>query len=178
MPIRAFCEALVCEAGTVPDKTPSSNTPFADDDELATRGATWSFLRYAADHTAGDDNAKWMQLVNSTTSGLANLTSVFGVNLTSLVRDWTTSTLMDDLTTTDAQYQQSTWNFRSLFAAIQTNGAYPLATTTLSASSPTSVNVSGGSAAYLRFSVAAGQTAQVQWDALPSNVQLTLVRTR
>lgn len=157
---------------------PSSNSPFADDDELATRGATWSFLRYAADHTAGDDNAKWMQLVNSTTTGLANLSNVFGSSLTSLVRDWATSTLTDDLTTTDPSYQQSTWNLRSLFAAIQTNGAYPLATTALSASSPTSVNVSGGSAAYLRFSVAAGQTATVQWNTLPSNVQLTLVRTR
>jgi hypothetical protein len=157
---------------------PSSNSPFADDDELATRGATWSFLRYAADHTAGEDNAKWMQLVNSTTTGLANLSSVFGSNLTTLVRSWATSIFTDDLTTTDAGYQQPTWNLRSLFAALQTNGAYPLATNALGASSPVSVNVSGGSAAYLRFSVAAGQTAQVQWNTLPANVQLTLVRTR
>ena len=157
---------------------PSTNSPFADDDELATRGATWSLLRYAVDHSAGDENAKWMQLVNSTTSGIANLTNVFGSNLTSLVRDWATATLTDDLTTTDAPYQQLTWNLRSLFAAIQSNGAYPLATTALTANASTSVNVSGGSAAYLRFSVAAGQTAQVQWNTLPSNVQLTLVRTR
>jgi hypothetical protein len=157
---------------------PSSNSPFADDDELATRGATWSFLRYAADQSPGEDNAKWMQLVNSTTTGIANLTNVFGPNVPSLARDWATSVLTDDLTTTDAPYQQSTWNLRSLFAAIQTNGAYPLATTALSASSPTSVNVSGGSAAFLRFSVAAGQTASIQWNTLPSNVQLTLVRTR
>ena len=110
--------------------------------------------------------------------GWTEITGRGGSNLTSLVRDWATSTLTDDLTTTAASYQQSTWNLRSLFAAIQTNGVYPLATTALSATSPTSVNVSGGSAAYLRFSVAAGQTASIQWNTLPSNVQLTLVRTR
>jgi hypothetical protein len=157
---------------------PSANSPFADDDELATRGATWSFLRYAADRTGSDDGTTWMQLVNSTTSGVANLTNVFGSGLTALARDWATSVFADDLTATDAPFQQSTWNLRSLFAALQTNGAYPLSTTALSASSPTSVNVSGGSAAYLRFSVAAGQTAAIQWNTLPSNVQLTLVRTR
>ena len=40
------------------------------------------------------------------------------------------------------------------------------------------VSVNGGSAAYLRFAVSAGQTATVQLSTLPSNVQLTLVRTR
>jgi hypothetical protein len=40
------------------------------------------------------------------------------------------------------------------------------------------VSVNGGSAAFLRFAVAAGQTATVQLSTLPSNMQLTLVRTR
>jgi hypothetical protein len=156
---------------------PSSNSPFADNDSLATRGATWSFLRYVADHTGSDDGTTWFQLVNSTTTGLANLQQVFGSDLTTLARDWATSVFADDITTTDARYQQPTWNLRSIFGALESNGAYPLATTTLSAS-PSTVSVSGGSATYLRFAVAAGQTATVQWSALPSNLQLTLVRTK
>jgi len=156
---------------------PSSNSPFADNDDLATRGATWSFLRYAADHTGSDDGTTWFQLVNSTTAGVANLQQVFGADLTTLARDWATSVFADDAATTDARFQQPSWNLRSIFGALESNGAYPLATTVLGAL-PTTVSVSGGSAAYLRFAVAAGQTAAVQLSALPSNVQLTLVRTR
>jgi hypothetical protein len=156
---------------------PSSNSPFADNDDLATRGATWSFLRYAADHTGSDDGTTWFQLVNSTTSGVANLQQVFGTELTALARDWATSVFADDVASTDARYQQPSWNLRSIFGALESTGAYPLATATLGAS-PMTVSVDGGSAAYLRFAVSAGQTATVQLSTLPSNLQLTLVRTR
>jgi len=156
---------------------PSSNSPFADNDDLATRGATWSFLRYAADHTGSDDGTTWYQLVNSTTSGLANLQQVFGTELAALARDWATSVLADDVASTDSRYQQPSWNLPSIFGALESTGAYPLATATLGTSS-TTLSVDGGSAAYLRFAVAAGQTATVQFSSLPSNVQLTLVRTR
>ena len=156
---------------------PTSNSPFADNDSLATRGATWSFLRYAADHTGADDGTTWYQLVNSTTSGLDNLRQVFGSDLTSLARDWATSVFADDLASTDARYQQTTWNLRSIFGALESNGAYPLVTTTLTGS-PTTLSIHGGSAAYLRFAVAAGQTGTIQLGSLPSNIQLSLVRTR
>ncbi len=156
---------------------PFANSPFADNDDLATRGATWSFLRYAADHAGSDDGTTWFQLVNSTTSGTANLQQVFGSDLTTLARDWATSVFADDAATTDARYQQPSWNLRSIFGALESNGAYPLATATLGAT-PTTVSVNGGSAAYLRFAIAAGRTATVQLSTLPSNMQLTLVRTR
>jgi len=156
---------------------PSTNSPFADNDDLATRGATWSFLRYAADHVGSEDGTTWFQLVNSTTSGAANLQQVFGPDLTTLARDWATSVFADDAATTDVRFQQPSWNLRSIFGALESTGAYPLATTALG-TSPTTVRVNGGSAAYLRFAVAAGQTATVQLNNVPSNVQLTLVRTR
>jgi len=156
---------------------PSSNSPFADNDDLATRGATWSFLRYAADHTGSDDGTTWYQLVNSSTTGVANLEQVFGTGLPALARDWATSVFTDDVASTDPRYQQTSWNLRSIFGALESTGAYPLATATLGAS-PMAVSVDGGSAAYLRFAVSAGQTATVQLNTLPSNVQLTLVRTR
>jgi hypothetical protein len=157
--------------------SPSSNSPFADNDDLATRGATWSFLRYAADHTGSDDGTTWYQLVNSTTTGIANLEQVFGTGLPALARDWATSVFADDVASTDARYQQPSWNLRSIFGALESNGAYPLVTTTLG-TSPMTLSVDGGSATYLRFAVSAGQTATVQLSTLPSNLQLTLVRTR
>ena len=177
--VDAFNNEAISNFGRFADylSAPSSNSPFADNDSLATRGATWSFLRYAADHTGSDDGTTWFQLVNSTTTGIANLQQVFGSDLTTLARDWATSVFADDITTTDARYQQPTWNLRSIFGALQSNGAYPLATTALVAP-PASVTVNGGTAAYLRFAVAGGQTATVTWSALPSNLQLTLVRTR
>jgi hypothetical protein len=157
--------------------SPSSNSPFADNDDLATRGATWSFLRYAADHTGSDDGTTWYQLVNSTTTGVANLQQVFGTGLPALARDWATSVFADDLVSTDVRYQQPSWNLPSIFGALESNGAYPLATATLG-TSPMTLSVDGGSAAYLRFAVSAGQSATVQLSNLPSNLQLTLVRTR
>jgi len=157
--------------------SPSSNSPFADNDDLATRGATWSFLRYAADHTGSDDGTTWYQLVNSTTTGTANLQQVFGTGLTTLARDWATSVFADDVASTDTRYQQPSWNLRSIFAALESTGTYPLATATLGAS-PITLSMDGGSAAYLPFAVSAGQTATVQLSNLPSNVQLTLVRTQ
>jgi hypothetical protein len=177
--VDAFNNEAISNFGRLEDYlgAPSSNSPFADNDDLATRGATWSFLRYAADHTGSDDGTTWFQLVNSTASGLANLQQVFGSDLTMLARDWATSVFTDDATTTDARYQQPSWNMRSIFGALESNGAYPLATTTLGAS-PAAVSVNGGSAAFLRFAVAAGQTATVQLSTLPSTMQLTLVRTR
>ena len=156
----------------------SANSPFADDDELETRGATWSFLRYAADHLGSADESTWHRLTNSTTTGMATLAGVFGSDLTSLARDWSTSLLTDDLVATAARYQQPTWNHRSIYGALQTNGAYPLATVALTNGTPTSVSVRGGSATYLRFAIAAGGTATITLSTLPSTVQLNLVRTR
>ena len=115
--------------------------------------------------------------MNSTTTGIANLQQVFGAGLPALARDWATSVFADDVVSTDARYQQPSWNLRSIFGALESTGAYPLATATLGASTMT-MSVNGGSAAYLRFAVSAGQTATVQLSTLPSNVQLTLVRTR
>ena len=83
---------------------PAANSPYADNDSLATRGATWGFLRYAADHQGTSDGTVWRQLVNSTTSGLANLTNVFGGTILNEFRDWSISVYTDDLTATTTTY--------------------------------------------------------------------------
>ena len=67
---------------------------FADDD-LATRGAGWSFLRYAADRSGGPEPSTWFSLVNSI-SGLANLQAMLGTDPLPWYRDFTAAIYADD----------------------------------------------------------------------------------
>jgi hypothetical protein len=160
-------------------EAPTRNSPYADNDSLETRGATWAFLRYAADRTAATaQETVWRRLVNSSTTGMANLQQVFGTDLTALFRDWATTLLMDDVPGADARYQFPSWNLRSVLAALDGAGAYPLMTTLLTGGASTTASITGGGAAYTRFAVGAGKTASITWEALPPTVTLSLVRLR
>ena len=154
----------------------TGNSPYADDESLATRGAAWAFLRYAADQR-GSDGTVWRQLANSPTSGFANLRGVFGPDLTSLIRDWSTTVLTDDLAGVDARWQQPSWGFRSIFAVFHDTG-FPLATASLASGVARAVTLVPGGSAFLRFGVAANASGSLQWTAPAPSVQLTLVRTR
>src|SRR5205085_8643132 len=48
----------------------ATSSPYANDDSLWTRAATYTFLRYAADHRGTSDSDTWFKLVNSTATGL------------------------------------------------------------------------------------------------------------
>ena len=157
---------------------PASNSPYANNDSLATRGATWSFLRYAADHRGTSDSDTWFKLVNSTTTGIANLQNVFSSGLASIFRDWAIATVADDITGVNSQWQHPSWNFRSVYTFIPSIKSYPLATVTVGEGSPLSVTLNGGSAAYVRFGVAAGQTGSVKWDTQSSAVVVSIVRLK
>jgi len=156
--------------------SPTQYGPYSDNDSLETRGATWAFLRSTVDKAATSDGNLWFRLVNSTTTGMANLRNVFGTTVTTTLRDWSTSVLTDDLSGVPAAYQQQSWNYRSVFAALY-NGVYPLATVPLTAGSRT-VSLVSGSAAYARFAVTSGGTASVSFTSPSTLVQYTLVRTK
>ncbi|HEY7235461.1 MAG TPA: hypothetical protein VH539_15005 [Gemmatimonadaceae bacterium] len=158
---------------------PSGNSPYAPNDSLATRGATWSFLRYAADHRGTSDADTWMKLDNSTTTGIANLQNVFGSNLTTIFRDWAVANIADDVASgQSAQWQHPSWNFRAVYDYIPSIKLYPLATVTVGDGSPLSVILNGGGAAYVRFTVAANQVGSVKWDAPPASVAMSIVRLK
>jgi hypothetical protein len=156
---------------------PSTYSPYADNDSLATRGATWAFLRYATDRAGSTDGQTFYNLVNSTTTGIANLQNVFGPNVLSEMRDWGVSVLTDDLSGVAATYQQPTWNYRSMFATLTSSSVFPLTNVSLTAGSH-SVTLGRGSNAYLRFSVPAGGAALLQWPTAPSSVLFSVVRTQ
>ena len=143
-------------------RAPQANSPVAPNDSLATRGATWAFLRYAADRRGGDQAQLWSALVNSTTSGVANLQAALGADPLPWLRDWSVSTYADDAVGGIAPaFGEASWNYRSTVAAL-VRAAFPLSVQTLSDGAPSSVDVHGGSAAYLRFAVDAGQRGELR----------------
>jgi hypothetical protein len=157
---------------------PTRNSPYADDDSLATRGAAWAFLRYAADQQGGDESVTWNRLVNSSATGIANLQGVFGADVAARFRDWATTLLTDDVPGVPARYQFPSWNLRSVFASIDGSGRYPLQTYLLAPGASQTASLVSGGAAYMRFAVGAGRTASLAWEALPPTVSLALVRLR
>jgi len=154
------------------------------DDDLFTRGAIWSFLRYSADRIgANAEPAFWFNLVNNNATGLANLTSALGTPAASWLRDWAISNYVDDNTTgSDARFVQPSFNFRSIMTNGGTAGSFPLATRALSTTGVSNVTLAAYGVAFLRFSVPSGQDALLSvtslGQSLPSSVQLAIVRVR
>ncbi len=168
-------------------QTPELQGPIgvdATDDDLPTRGAIWSLLRYVADHqAAGTEQQLWHALVNSTTSGIANLTQVLGQAPNALLRDWVISVYVDDNAAgADPRYQQLSWNMRSAIPAGGAAAVFGLATRPLMDDVTSSVLLAGGSGSFMRFAVADGQDALLTVTAanqsLPAAVQLAVVRVR
>ena len=155
-----------------------ANSPYADDSKLPTRGAIWSFLRYAADRSSTPDATEWYQLVNSGLSGRANLAQTFGSGVTLLFRDWATSLIADDFVPTDVAHQQPSWDFRDIYAELIPDEGFPLATRALTSGTPVTVSPVGGGSSFLRFSVGAGATSSIALGSGPSEVSFTIIRTR
>jgi hypothetical protein len=170
----------------------TDHAPYAPNDDLETRGATWSLLRYLADRRGAADTDTWNKLVNSIKSGLANLTDVFGSTLMDQIRDWQVSVNADDYpisgATVGANFTQPSWNFRSVFSAF-VNGSgqpvpppFPVPSLAVTDAAPATMVLNGGAVGYVRFSVPAGQSATVTWtsgtSAPPATFVVTSFRTR
>jgi hypothetical protein len=159
-----------------------TGSPWADNDELGTRGATWALLRYLTDRKATTDATIWQKLVDTPRIGFDNLENVYGTDVMNQARDWAVSVYADDYPgiTAQASYQQPSWNFRDLIPRIGLT-VFPYVTPSLVAGTPTTVSVKGGGVAYVRFSVPANETASVTWGAgqsLPSTLQVSAIRVR
>jgi hypothetical protein len=136
-------------------------------DSRASRGATWQFLRYAADRRGGSESAFWRGLVDTGSSGLANLQGALGADPLAWIHDWLVSAYVDDLVPgVPPRFTQQSWNFRGLYPQLRrpdgmSYGHYPLRTRTLTDGAQTSFTLAAGTGAYLRFAVAAGDRAEV-----------------
>ncbi|HKP76019.1 MAG TPA: Ig-like domain-containing protein [Longimicrobiaceae bacterium] len=143
---------------------PDTSGPVKNVDALASRGATWSFLRYSADRLNGVEAAFWSSLVNTQATGVTNLTSAIGgADVDDWVRDWTAATYADDAVSGMAtQYTHPSWNFRSLYGALYSGYANVLIPRPLSNGVGLTLSYSrGGGTAYARFGVPASGFAHV-----------------
>ena len=160
-----------------------ANSPYSLVDGLEMRGAIWELLRYSADRKAGIDRTLWYSLVNTSIAGQANFNAVMG-DITTLTRDWAVAQFLDDGSTGNNQsiYMYPSWNFRSIFPALGTNGSWPLVTRPLVSPTALTFTLVGGGAGYLRFRVAAGVPATIAATSagqpLPANIDFILVRTQ
>jgi hypothetical protein len=167
-------------------RSPEGNSPLAGDDELATRGATWSFLRYLADRVRPADGDFWRKLVNSRWTGVVNLDSVLagtGTSTIAALRDWSTAVIADDSPSAPSVLQQPSWNFRSAFPAAGGSLSFALTPRVLFNGLSTAIGVVGGGSSYLRFGVAQDREALIRvggltGSPLPSGMRLTVVRIK
>ncbi len=158
---------------------------FADGNDLVTRGATWAFLRYAADRAAapGDQRDIWYNLVNSSLTGINNVAQVLNIAPFDWLQDWTVAVLLDDTSIpADARFRQPSWNFRSVVPALMQQGNWPLQTRTLAHGQPLESTLRAGGADYVRLAVAPGGTGGIRVTsnrlAPPETLRLSIVRTR
>jgi hypothetical protein len=127
-------------------------------DNLVTRGAAWSFLRYAADRRGTTDEATFFDLVNSTAAGLDNLDQVLGGVAFDWMRDWSVALYADDFVPgLAARHTQPSWNLRSIYETI--NEPYPLAPPVLTTGATRAVTLQPGGVGFLGFGVGEGDRA-------------------
>jgi hypothetical protein len=148
-----------------------------------TRGAAWSFLRYAADRQQGDDADFFRALMDNPAAGLQNLQDALGDDPLAWMEDWSVSVLADDLGPgTSARYQQPSWNLRELISALRfVDRRYPLRVIPFGSESGFSVRMRVGGAAYPIFSIDPGQRALVVTSAEAGpgqTLRMTLMRVR
>jgi hypothetical protein len=137
---------------------PHANGFFQDNDELATRGHAWAFLRYAADRKGGDELQLWHALANSQVQGLENLEEVLEPDLAEWMVDFAVAFEADDTAPAPlAIHAHPSWHFRELYGSSD-----PLRVRVPADGVPSALSLApGGSAAYLRVGVRASETATV-----------------
>lgn len=133
---------------------------------LASRGSGWHFLRYSADRL-GSESEFWFSLVNTSLTGLDNLTQALGTDIEVWIHDWSAAAYADDEAVTDADFQFPSWDLRDIYPALvdtneeQVYPEYPLALRRLTDAKPLDLAVAGMAVAYVQVNVPAAGTATV-----------------
>jgi len=135
------------------------------EDNLAMRGAIWSFLRYAADRLGAGDEAFYHDLVDTRLAGLDNLRNAVGDDVLAWMCDWSVAVYADDLVPgIEERYTQPSWDYRSVIDALLGNGTpYPLDLLALR-SGDLELDLLPGGTAYTVFGIPAGQRGVVAID--------------
>jgi hypothetical protein len=140
------------------------------DTSLATRGAAWAIVRYAADnYSAGLPRAFTHALVAGPDTGFRNFNAATKVPLDTVVKGWLVSMYADHLGVTglDAKYQYRSYNFRNVMPPVarsvlnQQTASYPLRVQSIGSGTDniSAKNISG-TGSFFRLTVAAGAGAK------------------
>ena len=163
---------------------PLLNSPYVNDASIPTRGAIWSFLRYAADRRGGNETQTWFQLANppADVHGIGNINRALTPDLGAWVRDWTIANYTDDfIPGVPSANTHPTWDVRSVMAAVNL-GMWALDTQQLDTTNITSVGIVDGAAAYLRFGVRPGTVGggriTSRGSVVPPGFALSVLRTK
>lgn len=168
--------------------SPQTSGLTQDDDDDATRGEAWAFLRYASDRRGGTETTFWQGLVNTQQTGLTNLQTNLGTDPEPWIADFALATYSDDATAgVPAQFTQPSWKFREIFENLDyapgsgCSCAYELDTRDPANGVTDSFTLSsGGGSAYTRLGVASGRAIIKARDsennALPADVHLRIFR--
>ena len=171
---------------------PGSASPLDADDALATRGATWAFLRYAIDRFFPSDPSVWARFDNTESVGLKTLGEALLTNPLPVLADFAVANYVDDLgISTDPRYLHRSWNYRDIysntFGSRSTGvfvplGHYPILLGGIADNALTGATVRGSSAAYFRVTVGAGKEALLTFSSgsgtLSPLLKFIVVRTQ
>lgn len=140
------------------------------DTSLATRGAAWAIVRYAADnYSNGLPRALTHALVAGPDTGVVNFAASTKVPIDTAVKGWLVSMYADHLGITglDAKYQYRSYNFRNVMPPVarsvlsQSVATYPLRIQSIgSGSDNISAKNLSGTGSFFRLTVAAGAPAK------------------
>ncbi|HEU4722795.1 MAG TPA: hypothetical protein VFS59_15660 [Gemmatimonadaceae bacterium] len=155
-------------------ENPGASSPIDDaNDDLSTRGAAWSFLRYAVDRAYTSDAGVWSRFTNSVQTGLNTVADGLLTDPRPYLADFSLANYIGDLgVNADPRFLHKSWNYRDIFAKTFGSratgtfvplGYYPIGVTGLADAAATSVSVKGGSASYYRLAVPAGKEALVSF---------------
>lgn len=151
-------------------KAPAEESPYERGDDIATRGATWSFLRYAADRSGRNETTLWQTLAGSSNVGFENLDAAFGTSLRRWVADWAVANGADrfGITPAAAQYRHQSWNHTEILEELELD---LLDTEALTDGDSRSLTIVAGGSGHFRFRVAnspASVTAALSGSSAPS----------
>jgi hypothetical protein len=150
---------------------------------LATRGASWAFLRYVADRRGGDQSAFWRRLIDSDATGYSNLMSALGSSPLGWMHDWSVALYVDDLTPVSTRFRQPSWHHRSILPALSSNnGAYPLRIISMRQGDPVSVDLVAAGSATIHVAVPADSAPRISFTSgganAPPELRYTVLRLR
>jgi hypothetical protein len=151
---------------------PANHSPIDLNDDLETRGATWAFLRFAADKAYDTDAVVWKRFANSTSTGFGTLSFALQTDPTPLLRAFALANLTNG---------HSTWDFSDIYTRVFLAGKYPLAYGGLQEGAAVPISARGSAASYYQFKVLENVQAVLRFGSaaapVDSNLKFVLMGT-